>query len=92
MLSDDAVCLHEGYFQIGRNEPGPGYPMGRKRGIHAGGTVGEAIAAVVAFRKEAKREGEKMWLAVFVKHNGLITRFTGTFEPNQLTPKWEISG
>ncbi len=90
MLSDDAVCVRDGYFQIGRSEPD--YPMGRKRGMCAGGTVGEAVREVVECRRERQRTNEKIWLAVFVKYNGLITRFTGTFEPNQSTPKWEISG
>jgi hypothetical protein len=90
MLSDDAVCVREGYFQIGRSESD--HPMGRKRGMRAGGTVGEVVREVVEFRRRGQRENEKMWLAVFVRHNGLITRFTGTFEPNQSTPKWEISG
>lgn len=89
--NDNAVCVREGYFQIGRSEPG--YPMGRKRGIHAGCTVKEAVCAVLQYRSKAKRTNEKMWLAVFVKRDdGMGVRFTATFEPEQIDPIWEISG
>ena len=90
ILDNDARCVREGYFQIGTSEPG--YPMGYKRGVHGGCSVGEVVKSVLAYRRDKWRENETMWLAVFVEHNGLITRFTATFEPNQPTPKWEISG